>query len=101
MLAGLSTIVPDSRTGLLALIVGGKLIQVDPGPSRFVVSIRVSKASQFGDTAARRLSRAIPVSPGSCRSLGDEHTQPAQWNSYPTARRNVSEGFSPCGGGAF
>ena len=28
---------------------GGKLIQSDPGPSRFVVSIRVSKVSQVGD----------------------------------------------------
>ena len=43
---------------------GGELIQVDPGPCRFVVSIRVSKVSQVGDAAARQLSRAVPVSPG-------------------------------------
>jgi hypothetical protein len=51
------------------------------GPSRFVVSIRVSKTSQVGDAAARRLSRVVPVSPGSRRPLGDEHTPPAQRNS--------------------
>ena len=53
---------PRPSDGLFALLVGGELIQVDPAPSRFVVSIRVSKASQVGDANVR---------PPAQRTVGD------------------------------